>query len=308
MDINEIVLHKNSRQQEVIDLCKKNNYFQRNDMISNILSVDWKKDTSDNCGVCLENSDGIVGFIGALNHEYDNRRIVNLSCGIIDESLRGKGHATSFFKFAFTLGDVVIDISPTDQVKKMITKHIEGIKGITDYQLWIRPKKVKTELTILPISNDNVEKECPGLVDVICDNLKYQIKFFKFVEGTEECVIAIYDFNRFFIKGFEIIFCSNKPFLQKHIKEIIYLVNKKERAFVCFLDHLFVPELTFDGDVMPLGSNNKNYFKRIMKLFFSRKRYIKTANRRMYVVRDNKEYDFPYGYLYSEVVFYKSSF
>ena len=307
MEISGEILVKNTYKNEVDCLCKKNHYFQKNDMINNILSVNWINDKSNNNGVCLKADNQIVGFIGALNHSYDNRRIVNLSCGIIDESFRGKGHATPFFKFAFTIGDVIIDISPTDQVKKMITKHIPGIVDITDYQLWIRPRHVKSNLRLTYLSPDNISDEWPEFESVFLDNSKYRIKFLKFSNNETNCVVAFYDFNRFFIKGFEIIFCSNKSFLANYLDEIIYLINKKEHAFVCFLDHIFVPDMSFNGNVMPLGSNNKNYVKRIFKLFFSKARYIKTANRRMYVVRDNKPYDFPYGYLYSEVVFYKSN-
>jgi hypothetical protein len=308
MDISNFVLLQHSHDQEIIDLCKENHYFQRNDMVPCILNVSWNLKATNNVGVCLKNDDNhIVGFIGALDYTWEGKTIVNLSCGIIDSSLRGKGYASSFFRYAFSLGDVILDLSPTAQVHAMLLKHISGLKQNTDYQLWIRPKRKKTRLFSSIDKNDVLACLPDWFAKVYDDNAKYQVHFIKISDGENDCVFAYYTFSRYCVKGFEIIYCSHKAFFERYFSGVISEINKTEHAFVCFCDHLFCPNKSFSGNISKFGTTGGTYAKRLLRLMISRKGYIKTANRRLYWSKTADDFDFPLGYLYTEVVFYKST-
>ena len=184
---------------------------------------------TNNVGVCLKNDDNhIVGFIGALDYTWEGKTIVNLSCGIIDSSLRGKGYASSFFRYAFSLGDVILDLSPTAQVHAMLLKHISGLKQNTDYQLWIRPKRKKTRLFSSIDKNDVLACLPDWFAKVYDDNAKYQVHFIKISDGENDCVFAYYTFSRYCVKGFEIIYCSHKAFFERYFSGVISEINKTE--------------------------------------------------------------------------------
>jgi len=306
--IDQIVLQKESRSREVEELCRRNRYFQRNDMIPNILGVTWTLKKDNIVGVALQDDrKHLVGFIGVLGYQFQEQHIINLSCGIIDQSLRGKGYATSFFRYAYSLGDVVLDLSPTSQVHSMLLKHIPDIHPVTDYQIWIKPRKTRISISFSEKKEDVLFNQPEWFSNVFSDNEKYEVHFGKFWNKDGQTVLAYYDFNRSVVKGFEIIYCDNKKFLSDHFEEIIFLLNKKEHAFVCFCDHSFLPNRTFNGTMEKFSTTNKAYAQRIIKLGLSKKGYLKIPNRRLVWTKNKLPFSFPLGYLYTEMVFYHSS-
>lgn len=300
-------LSKHMADSEILALCSRNGYFVKNGIVKNILGADFSERFDDRVGVGLIGEEGeLLGFIGSLSYRYEGSSIIHLSSGLIDESLRGKGFAKAFFSFAYTLGDMVLDLSPTEQVYHMLKKHISGIRDITDYQIWIKPKKRPTTLNSSWDLNAILEGVEGDRKRYYLDNAKYNICFLRVSDGANDAIVGYYTFSRYFVKGFEIVFCDDHKFLAKHFEDIVSVINKKEKAFVCFCDHWLIGEKQFEGEIDSFAVNNRKYVKRIIRLFFSKKGYIKTANRRL-VWRKTDSFDLPpLDYLYSEMIFYKS--
>jgi len=301
------VIYAHTMDDEIIDLCRRNGYFFESGWIKRVLGCKFENRADDRIGVGLFDDGKLIGFLGAFPISFDGRVVTNLTTGLLDESYRGKGLATDFYRFGYSeLGDIITNLSPTAQVYGFLKKRIPDIKELTDYQLWFRPRKKKTNISFTDKRERILENEPEWFETVYDDNVRCRVHFLKFFHDNETCVVGYYTFKRSIIKGFEIIYSNNQVFLENHLSDILSLINSVEKAFVAFLDHIFVSHSTFDGKLSPFGTNNKVYAKRIVSLLFSKRHYIKTANRRLYWAKTRERIVLPLGHLYSEVCLYSA--
>ena len=292
----------------VISLCEKFNIYLDNNLIQNICSKKWDNISTNHIGYGCFDGQELIGYIGCVQAKRNGCIINDLSCGIVDEEYRGNGIATKLFSMANNDGDIILDLTPSEQVYQMFKRHFSQFRDLSDYQLWFNCKKLKKNKKATIINNlgeilnyaNDYEKT------LINDNIKLMASFSLIKIDDEYTIVGYYTMKkRNVIRGFEIIFISNHFVFEKYYEAIIKCIAKSNNSFVAFVDKRWLKNVSFDGAIMKRGTNTKRYLQRLFQLLF--KKFIKAPNRKIAYVKSetNSHLLYDLDYLYTEMCLYK---
>ena len=292
----------------VVNLCKRFNIYLKNNLIQKVCAKKWDDLSTDCIGYGCFDKNQLIGYIGSIQ-AHRNELIVNdLTCGIVDDAYRGNGIATKLFTMANADGDIVLDLTPSEQVYQMYKRHFPQFKDLSEYQLWFNCKKLKKNNNLVCVSEINEIINAASDVEkkLIRDNSKLMMSFALIKLDNESTIIGYYTMKKKkIIKGFEIIYISNRLLFEKHFEAILKSISKINKSFFAFVDKRWLPIANFEGNIMPRGTNSKQYIKRMSKLCF--KKYIKAPNRKLVCFNNGHSESMinMLDYLYTEMSLYK---
>lgn len=302
----KILTRKNA--EDVISFCKKENMYLENNLIQNICNIDFGLDSTDHIGYgCFDNGK-LVGYIGSIQHKQNGLIINDLSCGIVDKNYRCKGIASKLFDLAQYDGDVILDLTASEQVYQMFKRKFPRFYDFNEYQIWFNCKKLKIDKSIISqiVFDDYKSNISEDVQKIILDNSKYFMNFIYLQKGEKNCVVGYYTMlKKRILRGFEICYISDPDFFAQNYSSIIKTISKINKSFFCFCDKRFLESLEFKGKIMARGTNSKQYIKRICKLLFCK--YIKAPNRKFLAINNNidKSIINDLNYCYTEMCLYK---
>ena len=292
----------------VVNFCKQENIYLENNLINNICSVEWDGVSTKKIGYGCFNNGELIGYIGCVQSMRNKLLVNDLSCGIVNENYRGFGIASKLFDMSQYDGDLILDLTASEQVYQMFKRKFPRFFDFSEYQLWFNCKKLHRNKNLISefcIENIKDIVDEP-LKKYVIDNSKYSLNFAYFSLENDSCLVAYYTMKKKkILKGFEICFVSNRNFFECHYCAMLKAIAKKHHSFFAFVDKRFLPNIEFKGNIMPRGTNTKQYIKRMCKLLF--KKYIKAPNRKFMAIKDNidKSIIDNIDYLYTEMAFYK---
>lgn len=300
------ILHK-SDSESVVSLCRQENIYLENELIQIIVNCSWDISPNDYIGYGCFDGDKLVGYIGCIQSKRNNYVINDLSCGIVDASYRGKGIASKLFDLAQFDGDIILDLTASEQVYQLFKRKFKRFFDFNDYQLWFNARKLKKRDDVAAYFEYDAYESLLTAEEkkYLLDNSKYSMKFACFKDDDNYCLVSYYTMiKKKLLKGFEVCYISNKSFFEKYYETILKLISIKQSSFFVFLDHRFISNISFDGEIFPRGTNNKEYIRRMSKLLF--KKYIKAPNRKFMAMKDgvDKSIIESIDYLYTEMCFY----
>lgn len=258
---------------EVANLCKKYS-FSPPHLINSLINCQWESDPAvdDIVGFALFDDEEICGFIGmtkSVRNINGNDIVVNAgSSGIVKPEYRN--YSMKLFQKWLTQGDLVLDLSPTDETYQIFMTPIFKFRQIDTAALAFsrmrlmfrkRLRATNNQSEILAAADNGAQRR------LLKDNMAYRGKFCTvFVDGEPITVMCRVFKKAKIVKIAEILYIDKQALFARHAESIMAAVCRKLNTLFCWCDSRFVPQFPLPEKL----TERSELFKKPVSLLFGR--------------------------------------
>lgn len=243
-------VHRGQYLQEIIQLCKEYS-FSPPHLIEGIINCRWKSDppVDDIVGFVLLDDEEVCGFIGLTKSVRNFNGIdvvVNAgSSGIVKPEYRN--YSMKLFQKWLSEGDIVLDLTPTDETYIIFTTPMFKCKQIDTaalafsrlrlmFQKHLRATADKNE--ILAVADDLKRQ-------LLEDNMAYCGRFCTvFVDGEPVTVMCRLFKKAKIVRIADILYIDKPELFAKYSEQIMAALCRKMNTLFCWCDSRFLPQFS----------------------------------------------------------------
>lgn len=241
-------VHRGQYLNEIIQLCRDYS-FSPPHLIEGIINCRWKSNppVDDTVGFVLLDDEEVCGFIGltkSIRHINGKDIVVNAgSSGIVKPEYRN--YSMKLFQKWLSEGDIVLDLTPTDDTYKIFMTPMFKCRQIDTaslafscFRLMFRKhRKATTDREEILETAQGAQRQ------LLEDNMGYRGRFCTvFIDGEPITVMSRVFTKAKIVKIADILYIDKPELFAKYPEQIMAAICRKLHTLFCWCDSRFLPQ------------------------------------------------------------------